>query len=56
MENKYLNFKDPPESYCISSNEDTNYPTSSEDLDIDLLIITGTLKIYISLLDFKSGE
>lgn len=41
MENKYLNFKDPPESYWISSTEDTNYSALADDLDIDLLIIGG---------------
>lgn len=41
MENKYLNLKEAPISYWISSTEDTDYPALEEDLDTDLLIIGG---------------
>ena len=41
MDKEFMEFKKPPQSYWISSAEDTNFPTLDKDLKTDLLIIGG---------------
>lgn len=41
--NKYTSFKEFPKSYWIASTEDTNYPTLSQDIKVDAVIIGGGL-------------
>lgn len=41
MEKNFMNFKKPPQSYWISSTEETKFPKLDKDLKTDLLIIGG---------------